>query len=153
MKPSVGFIGLGLMGEPMARNLLRAGFPLTVWNRTKRKADALVRDGAKLAASPEDTAAQADVLITIVSDPPALEEVLVRADNKGPRAGSRLRAGRTLIDSSTVSPALARQVAAACAKRAASQLSGRAGHRRHLGRAKKASWCSWSEEKRKRSSA
>jgi 3-hydroxyisobutyrate dehydrogenase len=117
MKPSIGFIGLGLMGEPMASNLLRAGFPLTVWNRTASKADALVRDGAKLAANPEGAAAHADVLITIVSDPPALEEVLFGADNKGPGALSRLRPGTTLIDSSTVSPALARQVAAACAKK------------------------------------
>jgi 3-hydroxyisobutyrate dehydrogenase len=117
MKPNVGFIGLGLMGEPMARNLLRAGFPLTVWNRTKSKTDALVQAGAKLAPSPEDAAAQADVLVTIVSDPPALEEVLFGADNKGPGALSRLRKGSTLIDSSTVSPALALQVAAACEKR------------------------------------
>jgi 3-hydroxyisobutyrate dehydrogenase len=117
MKPSVGFIGLGLMGAPMARNLMRAGFPLTVWNRTKSKAEALVREGAKLAASPEDAAAGADVLITIVSDPPALEEVLFDADNKGPGALSGLRKGTLLIDCSTVSPALERQVAAACAKR------------------------------------
>ena len=73
MKPKVGFIGLGLMGGPMARNLLRAGFPLVVWNRTKSKADDLVRDGATLAADPREAAALADVLITIVSDPPALE--------------------------------------------------------------------------------
>jgi 3-hydroxyisobutyrate dehydrogenase-like beta-hydroxyacid dehydrogenase len=117
MKPTVGFVGLGLMGGPMARNLLRAGFPLTVWNRTKSKAEALVSAGAKVAPSPEDAAAQADVLITIVSDPPALEEVLFGADNKGPGALSRMRAGTTVIDCSTVSPALARQVAAACAKR------------------------------------
>ncbi len=78
MKPNVGFIGLGLMGEPMARNLLRAGFPLTVFNRTKSKADGLVQAGAKLAPSPEDAAAQADVLITIVSDPPAPRRSSVR---------------------------------------------------------------------------
>jgi len=116
MKTSVGFIGLGLMGTPMARNLLRAGFPVTVWNRTRSKAEALVPDGAKVAASQEDAAAQADVLITIVSDPPALEEVLFGADNKGPGALSRLRPGTLLIDCSTVSPALERQVSAACAK-------------------------------------
>src|ERR1039457_3110712 len=52
MKPTVGLIGLGLMGGPMGRNLLRAGFPLVVWNRTKAKADELVREGAKLAADP-----------------------------------------------------------------------------------------------------
>jgi 3-hydroxyisobutyrate dehydrogenase len=117
MKPSIGFIGLGLMGGPMARNLLRAGFPVTVWNRTRSKAEALVPDGAKVAASPEDAAAAADVLITIVSDPPALEMVLFGADNKGPGALSRLRPGTLLIDCSTVSPVLERQVSAACDKR------------------------------------
>jgi 3-hydroxyisobutyrate dehydrogenase-like beta-hydroxyacid dehydrogenase len=112
MKPTIGFIGLGLMGKPMAQNLLRAGFPLTVWNRTKSKADDIVRAGAKLAENPREVAAQSDVLITIVSDPPALEEVL-----SGSGALEALRKGTILIDSSTVSPDAARRVAAACAKR------------------------------------
>lgn len=122
MKPNVGFIGLGLMGEPMARNLLRAGFPLTVWNRTASKANALVRDGAKLAANPAEAAAHADVLVTIVSDPPAVEEVLFGADNKGAGALYHLRPGSTLIECSTISPVLARQEAAACAERGISFL-------------------------------
>jgi len=113
MKPSIGFIGLGLMGKPMARNLLRAGFPVVVWNRTKSKADDLVSEGAKLAADPRETAAAADVLITIVSDPPALEEVLFGKNG----ALEGLRRGSTLIDSSTVSPDTARRVAKACAER------------------------------------
>ena len=113
MKPTIGFIGLGLMGKPMARNVLRAGFPLVVWNRTKAKADDLVRDGAKFAANPREAAAQSDVLITIVSDPPALEELLWGANG----ALDGLRSGTILIDSSTVSPDLARRVAAACAER------------------------------------
>lgn len=113
MKPTIGFIGLGLMGKPMARNVLRAGFPLVVWNRTAARADDLVRDGAKLAANPRQAAAQSNVLITIVSDPPALEEVLWGAN--GALAG--LGSGTILIDSSTVSPDLARRVAAACAER------------------------------------
>jgi len=112
MKPNVGFIGLGLMGKPMAQNLLRGGFPLTVWNRTKSKADDLVRAGAKLAANPREAAAQSDLLITIVSDPPALEEVLF-----GSGALEELRKGTILIDSSTVSPDTERRVAAACAER------------------------------------
>ncbi|HXX20407.1 MAG TPA: NAD(P)-dependent oxidoreductase [Candidatus Acidoferrum sp.] len=113
MKPTVGFIGLGLMGKPMAQNLLRAGFPLAVWNRTRVKAEDLVRAGAKLAASPRETAAQCDVLITIVSDPPALEEVLWGAHG----ALDGLRAGSLLIDSSTVSPEMARRLAGGCAAR------------------------------------
>ena len=112
MKLSIGFIGLGLMGRPMAQNLLRAGLPLTIWNRTKSKADDLVRAGAKLAENPRDVAVQSDVLITIVSDSPALEEVLF-----GSGALEALRKGTILIDSSTVSPDTARRVAAACAER------------------------------------
>jgi 3-hydroxyisobutyrate dehydrogenase len=119
MKPTVGLIGLGLMGGPMGKNLLRAGFPLVVWNRTKSKADELVRDGAKLAADPRSLAEQVDVLITIVSDPTALEEVLFGANGGEKNSGALegLRPGCTLIESSTVSPELARRVAAACAER------------------------------------
>jgi 3-hydroxyisobutyrate dehydrogenase-like beta-hydroxyacid dehydrogenase len=115
MKPVIGLIGLGLMGKPMGRNLLKAGFPVVIWNRTKAKADDLVREGARLAASPRDAAAQSEVLITIVSDPPALEEVLWGANG----ALEGLRRGSVLIDSSTVSPDLARRVAVACAERGA----------------------------------
>jgi len=113
MKPSVGFIGLGLMGKPMARNLLEAGFPLTVWNRTKSRGEDLVREGARWGESPRGVAAASDVVITIVSDPPALESVLWGAD--GVIGG--LRRGSVLVDSSTVSPELARRVAATCAER------------------------------------
>ena len=76
MKLSVGLIGLGLMGRPMGANLLKAGFALTVWNRTASRADALVAQGARVAKTPREAAAASDVLITIVSDPPALEQVL-----------------------------------------------------------------------------
>jgi 2-hydroxy-3-oxopropionate reductase len=113
MKPVVGFIGLGLMGKPMAQNLWRAGYPLVLWNRTSSKANDLVRAGAKLAATPSEAAAQADVLITIVSDPPALEDILWGSH----RAMENLRRGSLLIDSSTVSPGMAKKVADACAKR------------------------------------
>lgn len=117
MKPDIGFIGLGLMGKPMAKNLLRAGFPLTVWNRTKSKADDLVRGGAKLAADPREVAAHSDILITIVSDPAALEGVLFGSPGTKTGALEGLRKGTTLIDSSTVSPDTARRVAKACAER------------------------------------
>jgi 2-hydroxy-3-oxopropionate reductase len=113
MKPTVGLIGLGLMGKPMGRNLLQAGFPLVVWNRTAARAEDLVSEGAKLAANPHETAAGADVLITIVSDPPALEEVLWGAQG----AMEGLRRGSIYMDSSTISPVLARRVAAACGER------------------------------------
>jgi len=76
MKPSVGFIGLGLMGKPMSLNLLKAGFAVTVWNRTASRAEEVVAAGGTLAKSAREVAASCDFLITIVSDPPALEEVL-----------------------------------------------------------------------------
>jgi 3-hydroxyisobutyrate dehydrogenase-like beta-hydroxyacid dehydrogenase len=113
MPPTVGLIGLGLMGKPMGRNLLKAGFPLVVWNRTKSKADDLVREGAKLGANPRELAAQVDVLITIVSDPPANEEVLFGANG----ALDTLKRGSLFIDSSTISPELARREAKECADR------------------------------------
>jgi 2-hydroxy-3-oxopropionate reductase len=113
MKPTVGLIGLGLMGKPMGHNLLKAGFPLVVWNRSAAKAQDLVAAGAKLAANPREVAGQVDVLITIVSDPPALEEVLWGANG----ALGALRKGSLYIDSSTISPELARRTATACAER------------------------------------
>ncbi|HEX3376851.1 MAG TPA: NAD(P)-binding domain-containing protein, partial [Candidatus Acidoferrales bacterium] len=65
MKPSVGLIGLGLMGRPMGANLLKAGHELTVWNRTAARADDLVDQGARRAGSPSEVAAASDVVITI----------------------------------------------------------------------------------------
>jgi 3-hydroxyisobutyrate dehydrogenase-like beta-hydroxyacid dehydrogenase len=117
MKPTVGFIGLGLMGKPMAQNVLRAGFPLVLWNRTRSKADDLVRVGAKLADNLREVAAQSDILITIVSDPPALEEVLFGSSGAKTGALDGLHKGAILIDSSTVSPDTAHRLAAACIER------------------------------------
>jgi len=112
MKPSVGFIGLGLMGRPMAANLLKAGHELTVWNRTASVADHLVSQGAKLAATPRDLAAASKFIFTIVSDPPALESVLWGKD--GVFAG--MKRGSVLIESSTVSPGLEKRAAASAAE-------------------------------------
>jgi 3-hydroxyisobutyrate dehydrogenase-like beta-hydroxyacid dehydrogenase len=113
LKPAVGLIGLGLMGRPMGMNILKAGYALTVWNRTAARAEELVASGATVAQSPREAAAASDFLITMVSDPPALEEVLW-----GPRGAMQaLKRGSIYMDSSTVSPALARKIAAACAER------------------------------------
>jgi 2-hydroxy-3-oxopropionate reductase len=109
----IGFIGLGLMGRPMAMNLLKAGHSLTVWNRTAARADELVAAGAKLAKSPKEVAEASDLLITIVSDPPALQEVLWGANG----ALSSLKPGSIYMDSSTVSPDLERKIAVACSER------------------------------------
>jgi 3-hydroxyisobutyrate dehydrogenase-like beta-hydroxyacid dehydrogenase len=113
----VGLIGLGLMGRPMGLNLLKAGHSLTVWNRTASRAESLVAAGAKLAASPRETAAASDILITIVSDPLALEEVLHGSAGKSDGALAGLQRGSIYIDSSTVSPALARKISVACLER------------------------------------
>jgi 3-hydroxyisobutyrate dehydrogenase len=117
-KAKIGVIGLGLMGRPMAMNLVKAGHAVTVWNRTASRADELVSAGATLAKSPRDAAAAGDVLITMVSDPLALEEVLWGADgNKDAAAFAALKPGSTYIDSSTISPTLAKKIAAACKER------------------------------------
>ncbi|HTZ47710.1 MAG TPA: NAD(P)-dependent oxidoreductase [Verrucomicrobiae bacterium] len=109
----IGFIGLGLMGRPMAANLLKAGHSVTVWNRTASRADELVKAGAQLAKSPREAAEASEVLITIVSDPPALESVLWGEGG----AFEGLKTGSTYIDSSTVSPTMAKKVGAACGER------------------------------------
>ena len=116
-KPQIGFIGLGLMGHPMSTNLLKAGYPLTVWNRTASRAADLVAQGARLAKSPKEVAGVSDVLITIVSDPPALEEVLWGQNGRDNGPLGALKSGSIYVDSSTVSPALARKIATACTVR------------------------------------
>jgi 3-hydroxyisobutyrate dehydrogenase len=109
MKPPVGLIGLGLMGHPMGANLLKAGHQLTVWNRTSTRGDDLVAQGAKRAATPRAVAEASEVILTIVSDPPALESVLWGESG----VFSGLRRGSVVIESSTVSPGLEKRAAAA----------------------------------------
>lgn len=104
----VGFVGLGLMGGPMAANVARAGYPLTVFNRSSAKAEPLRALSARLAATPRDVAAASDVVITMLSDIAALREVL--DGEYGLLAGGRK--GMTLIDMSTVSPEQSRATAA-----------------------------------------
>src|SRR5208283_900789 len=99
----IGLIGLGLMGRPMGMNLLKAGHKLTVWNRTASRAQELAAAGASVATTPRETAAEAEILLTMVSDPPALEEVLWGHEGINDGALGGLRAGSIYIDSSTVS--------------------------------------------------
>lgn len=113
----IGLIGLGLMGRPMGMNLLKAGYSVTVWNRTPARADELVAAGAVLAKTPCEVAATSDLLLTIVSDPPALESVLWGQEGKYDGALAGLKAGSIYVDSSTVSPALAKKISAACKDR------------------------------------
>lgn len=105
---NIGFIGLGTMGAPMASNLLKAGYPVTVFNRTASKTAPLAKQGAATASSPREAAASADVVITMVSNDASIAEVYEGAD--GLLAG--IRPGTTVIDCSTISPALVKRLAA-----------------------------------------
>jgi 3-hydroxyisobutyrate dehydrogenase-like beta-hydroxyacid dehydrogenase len=98
---SVAFLGLGLMGAPMARRLLDAGHQLVVWNRSADKAAPLVEAGARPASTPREAAAGAEAVITMLADPPALAVVTEGPD--GVAAG--VEAGATVLEMSTVGPA------------------------------------------------
>ena len=114
---NIGFIGLGLMGRPMALNLLKAGHKLTVWNRTPSRAEELVAAGATLGKTPRQVAEGSEILITIVSDPPALESVLWGSPEQKDGALEGLKSGSMYIDSSTISPSLVQKIAGACQRR------------------------------------
>src|SRR3989338_2885927 len=111
----VGFLGLGTMGAAMAANVAKAGFPLTVWNRTSSKMEPLLRLGAKAGKGSAHVAAEVDVVITMVSQPADVEQVVLGQDG----VVDGITPGAVLIDMSTVSPATSRQLAgAATTKRA-----------------------------------
>jgi len=76
----IGFIGLGTMGKPMAKNLIKTGFPLTVYNRTKSKADELEKIGAKIAGSAKEVAVNSDVVVSCVTDSAAVEDITLGPD-------------------------------------------------------------------------
>jgi 3-hydroxyisobutyrate dehydrogenase len=118
MSERIGFVGLGIMGRGMAHNLLRAGFALTVWNRTASRADDLVAAGAVLAASPAGLAAQSDIIITCVSDTP--DVLAVTLGEAGIIHGAQ--PGALVIDMSTISPQGARDLAEALAARGVASL-------------------------------
>src|SRR6201991_1405890 len=110
---TVGFIGLGVMGAPMARNLLAAGYEVVAWNRGAGPLEELAAAGARAADGPAAVAREADVVISIVKDDAAVREVL-----GGPEGAiAAARPGALVIDMSTVSPAAARELAAEAAAR------------------------------------
>jgi 2-hydroxy-3-oxopropionate reductase len=109
MAEQIGFIGLGIMGRPMALNLLNAGFELTVHSRSRAPVDALVAAGAIAAKSPREVAERSTLIITMLPDSPQVQEVV--AGEQGVLAGAR--PGSLLIDMSTISPIVTQQLAAA----------------------------------------
>ena len=104
---SVGFIGLGSMGLPMARNLIDAGFKLSVFNRTKSKADELVTQGAKVVDTPAAVASENGMIVTMVANDTVLREIVTGSDG----IGNKLGQGGIHLSMSTVSPQIARELA------------------------------------------
>ena len=106
-RPTIGFIGLGIMGAPMARNLLAAGYELSVLDVVREPMDALVAEGASAGSTPAQVAADTDVLITMLPDSPQVEEVYLGPDG----AYDALREGWLSIDMSSIAPGTARTLA------------------------------------------
>lgn len=118
MSDRVGFIGLGLMGKPMALNLLKKGFAVTAHSRSQAPVDVVVAAGATRASSPAEVASKSDVVITIVPDAPDVRQVL-----EGPGGVfETIAPGSVLIDMSTIAPAAAREFAARAEARGVSML-------------------------------
>ena len=103
----VGFIGMGIMGRGMAGNLLRAGFPLCIWNRTRSRMEELVKAGAHAGNSPADVASHSEIIITCVSDSADVREVILGAE--GVIQGAPTAA--LVVDMSTISPKTTREIA------------------------------------------
>jgi 2-hydroxy-3-oxopropionate reductase len=113
MPKTIGFIGLGIMGKPMARHLVNAGYPLVVYNRTASKAQELVAMGAHQVSSPKEAAKNSEIVITMVADSPEVEHVIL-----GP-AGviEGIKPGSVVIDMSSISPIVTQKIAAELAKK------------------------------------
>src|SRR5919106_1241742 len=118
MADAVGFIGLGIMGRPMAKNLMDAGYDLAVHNRSPEKAEELASEGATAAGSPREVAESCDVVITMLPDSPEVEEVLSGED--GVLEG--VREGALIVDMSTISPVVTDELAGEAEERGASML-------------------------------
>jgi 2-hydroxy-3-oxopropionate reductase len=111
--PTIGFIGLGIMGKPMARNLIRNSYPLVVHNRSRSPVDELAKEGAQKAVSSKEVAERSQIIITMLPDSPDVE--LVYAGDRGLFSG--VKSGSLLIDMSSISPVVARKLAAEAEKR------------------------------------
>ena len=111
--PNIGFIGLGIMGSRMAANLQKRDYQLVVFNRTRSKAERLVKQGMRVVESPVEVAAQTDVLFTMLSEPEAVEETALGPSGFLDRLGSN----STWIDCSTVNPSFSKRMAAEAQQR------------------------------------
>ena len=109
----IAFLGVGLMGAPMVRNLLDAGYPMTLWNRTGSKCEPFA-DEAIIAGTPEDAVRDADIVITMLENGDVVDDVMVAQ-----RGIAALKAGAVYIDMSSVQPSLARRHAALAQKQGA----------------------------------
>jgi len=109
MQNRIGFVGLGIMGKPMARNLLKAGYALTVYSRRRETVEALMAEGAQGAYSPREVGERSTVVITMVTDTPDVQQVVLGSDG----ILSGLPSGGTIIDMSTISPTATREIAVA----------------------------------------
>ncbi len=118
MAESVGFIGLGIMGEPMALNLVKAGYQVSVYNRTHEKTQSLEQAGARVASTPAEAAQNADYVMSIVSDSQASEEVILGKEG----VLQAIKPGAIVIDSATISPVVSRRLACATAGKKANFL-------------------------------
>ena len=113
MSPQVGFIGLGIMGKPMAKNLLKAGYALTVHNRSSEPAEELAAEGATIAGSAKEVAQSTEVIITMLPDSPDSE--LVALGENGILAGAR--EGSVIIDMSSISPLVSQKIASEASRK------------------------------------
>ena len=111
--PTIGFIGLGIMGKPMARNLLKVGYTVIVHNRSRPAVDELIKENAQAATSSKDVAERSEVVITILPDSPDVE--LVYTGDAGVFSG--VKPGKLLVDMSSISPVVARRLAAEAVQR------------------------------------
>lgn len=118
MAEKVGFVGLGIMGKPMAKNLIEAGYELVLYNRTKEKAEEIAADGATVAGSPKEVAGSCSIIITMLPDSLDVEAVVAGEDS----ILEGIEEGSLVVDMSTISPVVTKELAAKIGERGASML-------------------------------
>ena len=118
MSERIGFIGLGIMGQGMVNNLIKAGHAVSIWNRTRSRMERFIEAGANPCTSPADVAAHSEIVITCVSDTADVEEIILRENG----AIYGIESGNLVIDMSTISPQMTRYIAGALAQKGAHML-------------------------------